>query len=428
MGKNTTYTLINSLPKRDLDVLHNIYLFRCLTTRQIYTFYKEMSYETFLKSKLKEMISNKILEEVKFSKEDVSMFLTQVGVDIVREAFHLPVNIIDDKNNVIKRGYYRASELKMYPRLINHQINLNQFVLDFKQKYEAQHYNMVWKYYDEKYVSQYINIRPDGLIRLIDTDFFLEMDMSTESKAQLIDKWKNYRAFLKSKEFQYNERKIIVLFIIEGTNNIENRKKIVRLTARDELLDFFNTGDFDLIVGSRDELLQIMFNELIPNIQQTNYDIEKMKQIIYTNHKFNLASGDKLKKILNNTEYGYYVRKIDTNNSIVVENNKVQEFLLDYYPSNNLTLINKIEYLSKNSSSFKYQFKRDIEYIIVCKDLNKMYEELKLFNLANEKNVYLTTIERLEKYPLNKALCQFDTFNQMYSFKDMGLSMKVYEE
>lgn len=428
MSKNSAYNMVNSMNKVDLDVLHNIYLLRCLTTKQIFnTFYSnKMTYESFLKSKLKSLIQKKLIEQVKFSKEDVAMVLTQFGVDVVREAFDLPTNIIDDKKNIIKRGYYRASELKMQPRLVNHQINLNQFVLDFKYRYEENAYKMVWRYYDEKYVSQYVNIRPDGLIRLVDTDFFLEMDMSTESKAQLIEKWRNYRAFLASREYKYNERRIIVLFIIEGRGNLENRKKVVRKTAKDELLDFFS-DDFDLIVGSKEELLDITFNELIPNIQQTNYNIEKMKQILTVNHKFSIASGDKLKKILNNTEYSFYIRKVDEENTVVIEDGKIQEYLLDYYQSNNMSVINKIDYLPKNSSAFKYQYRRDINYIVVCENLNQFYNELKLFDLNYEEGVYFTTIERLEKYPFNRALCQFNSFGQIYSFKDMKLEEKFYD-
>lgn len=428
MSKNSSYNLGNNLPKVDLDVLHNIYLLRCLTTKQIYsTFYSnKMTYESFLKSKLKSLIQKKLIEEVKFSKEDVAMVLTQLGIDVIREAFDLPTIILDEKKNIIKRGYYRASELKMQPRLINHQVNLNQFILKFKERYDENSYKMVWRYFDEKYVSQYVNIRPDGLIRLVDTDFFLEMDMSTESKAQLIDKWKNYRAFLASREYKFSERKIIVLFIIEGKGNLENRKKVVRKTVKDELLDFFS-DDFDLIVGSREELLNITFNELIPNIQQTNYNIEKMKQILTINHKFSIASGYKLKSILNNTEYSFYIRKMDEANNVLIEDGKIQEYLLDYYQSNNMSVINKIDYLSKNSSAFKYQFHRDINYIVVCEDLMQMYNELKLFEMDCVEGVFFTTIERLENYPFNRALCQFNTFGQMYSFKDMKLEEKYYD-
>lgn len=426
--KNDVYEIRNSLDRVDLDVLHNIYLFRCLTIRQIYNnFYATTipTFNRFLDKKVKELISYGVVEEVFFNKDNIALFLTKVGIDVVREAFDLPVNIVDHQRKVVKRGYYRASELKMLPRLIPHQVHLNQFVLDFKKVFNHKGLSMAWKYYDEKYVSQYINIRPDGLIRLLDTDFFLEMDMNTESKTQLIEKWKHYRAFLASREYKYNEKKIIVLFIIENTSNTENRKNIVRMTASEILLDIID-GDFEIIVGTKEELLKKVFNMIIPNILQTNYKIEKLKNIITTKHKFSIADGTNLKSKLNNAEYGYYIRKVDENNNVVIEQGRIQEYLLDYYYEDSLSVINKISYLQQNSSSFKYYFNRDISYIVVCEDLAKMYANLEMFNLQGEESVYYTTIDRLNKYPFNKAICQFDNMGRAFSFKDNSLNMREY--
>lgn len=76
----------------------------------------------------------------------------------------------------------------MLPRLINHQLELNQFVIEFNAKHSADPNLMPHKYYNEKFVSKYKFIRPDGMISIGDIDFFLEMDMGTENKKQLIDK------------------------------------------------------------------------------------------------------------------------------------------------------------------------------------------------------------------------------------------------
>ena len=426
--KNDIYEIRNRLDRVDLDVLHNIYLFRCLTIRQIYNNFYAKSINTFnkfLDKKLNELLSYGVVEEVYFNKDNVALFLTKIGIEVVREAFDLPVNIVDHQKKVVKRGYYRASELKMLPRLIPHQVHLNQFVLDFKKVFNHRGLPMVWKYFDEKYVSQYINIRPDGLIRLLDTDFFLEMDMNTESKAQLIEKWKHYRAFLTSREYKYNEKKIIVLFIIENTSNIENRKNIVRMTASEILLDIID-GDFEIIVGTKEELLRKIFNNLIPNILQTNYKVETLKNILTTKHEFSIADGTNLKSKLNNSEYGYYIRKVDEHNNVVVEQGRIQEYLLDYYCGDSLSVINKIAYLQTNSSTFKYYFNRDISYIVVCDDLKAMYADLEMFDLQGEDCVYYTTIDRLNKYPFSQAICQFDNLGRPFSFKDNSLSLRSY--
>lgn len=429
MSKDTAYEMVNNMNEVDLDLLHNIYLLRCLTTKQIFNmFYQnKMTYKRFLTSKLKFLIDRKLVEQVKFSKDDVAIFLTQFGVEVVREGFDLPINVIDENKNSIKRGYYTASELRMKPRLVNHQANLNQFMIDFSNKYRKNNYNMTWKYFDEKYVSQYSNIRPDGLIRLGDTDFFLEMDMSTESKNQLVEKWKNYRAFLTSREYKYNERKIIVLFIIEGKGNLENRKKVVRRTAKDELLDLFSDY-FDFVVGSKEELLKIVFNELIPNIINTNRNVKRIKNILRFKHNFNINSGDILREKLNGMCYSFYINKMGEDNSLLSEDSKVQEYLLDYYQSNNMFVISKMDYLSKVSSVFNYTYKRNISYIVVCEDISKLYEDLKLFNINFKEGIYFTTIERLEKYSFNNALFNFDSLGEIYSFTNMALTERDYSK
>lgn len=425
--KNEIYELKNRLTETDLKVLHNIYLFRCLTIRQVYNmfFIKEMqSFNKFLDEKINKWISLGVIEEVVFN-DNIALFLTKLGIDVIRDVFDLPMNIVDPQNKVIKRGYYRASELKMLPRLIPHQVYLNQFVLDFKTLYEHKNLTPVWKYFDEKYVSQYTSIRPDGLIRLLDIDFFLEMDMNTESKAQLIDKWKHYRTFLSSREYKFTERKIVVLFIIDNTSNIENRKNLIKLTVSETILDLFD-GNFEIIVGTKEELMKKLFLNIIPEAQGISSKKANLVQSL-NKHKFNVSDGSKLKDKLNNFEYEFYIRKNSNKDSIAIEGNRIQEYLLDYYLGDNLSTISNMSFLSANSSMFKYYFKRDICYIVVCDNLEKMYKELSLYKLENNKNIYFTTINRLQNKPLYSALCQFDDLGRMFSFKDNQLLLRVYE-
>ena len=426
--KNDMYEIKNQLDTLDLEVLHNIYLLRCLTVRQIYNnFYKDViiHFNTFIDEKLNKMLKLNLVEEVEFNNDNIAIFLTKKGIEIVREEFDVPINIIDKKDKKIKRGYYTSSELKMLSRLIPHQIHLNQFVLDLKKAYEYKNLKMNLEYYDEKYVSQYINIRPDGLFRLLDTDFFLEMDMNSESQKQLKEKWQHYRAFLSSREYKEKDKKITVLFIIENTNNIENRKNIVKLTANEILLDLIDS-DFEIIVGSKDEILLKLFNHIIPDMLKNNYYTKILKEILSSKHNFNISDGVKLKKQLNNAKYAYYIRKIDSNNNIIVENNRIQEYLLDYDYGDSLSIINKISYLEKNSAIFKYHFNREISYVVVCEDLDKMYLLLDILNLNFKNNVYYTTIERLNKFPFYQAICQFDKSGDKYCFTDSSLALKSY--
>lgn len=423
------YEIKQKLNHVDLEFLKNVYLFRCLTIRQAYnSFYQDSIpyFNKFIDIKLRELVKNDLIEEVLFNKNNIALFLTKKGVEIVKDAFKLPNEILDIKTKKIVKGYYTSSQLKMLPRLIPHQIHLNQFVLDFKKIYNHKNYSSNWTYFDEKYVSQYSTIRPDGLINFLGTDFFLEMDMATENKAQLIDKWKNYRRFLNSGDYLIGKKKIIVLFILGNTNNIENRKNIVKLTASSILLDEFSDY-FDIIVGTKDELLTRLFNVIIPNIQQTNYRIEELKGIINSKHGFSVASAHSLKKQLNNTDYEFYIRKLDEQNSIILDEGVLQEYLMDYFYIDNLNIINRISYMAKNNATFKHYYKRDLKYIVVVDNLQELYKELSLFELYLEPNIYYTTIDRLNALPFHKALVQFDSLGQIYSFIDKKMNTRLYE-
>lgn len=424
------FDILKKTDKLDLDLLHNIYLWRCLSVSQAYnTFYKDKysSKNNFINSKIKKLISSKIIETVDFineqKEEDIAIFLTNRGIDIVKHFFEIPIEIIDSKTKTIKKGYYTASELRMNPKIINHQINLNDFIIRFKEK--ANQINLKWKYFDEKFLSQYVNIRPDGLIRIMNTDFFLEMDMCTESKAQLVSKWNNYREFSRSNEFLYRERKLIVLFIIEG-KNVENRKNIVKLSSSEVLLDMFDK-DFDLFAGSKDDLIKLLFDYLIPEIQQINYKEEELRNILYSKFGFSVADGEKLRKSLHDKTYCNYIRKINSNNTICIEDGRIQEYLMDNYCYEPMSVITKIAYHKRNSSMFKINYGRDISYIIILDDIEKTIKDLSLLELLDTPNIYFTTIERLKNFDFYEAIFTVDVFGNLYHFKDMSLEKQVYE-
>lgn len=431
--KKLTYEIINKLSKKDLEMLKTIYLLKCLTIKQIYKkFYKnDHTFDEFLLYKIQNFIDYNLIEEQKFKGDNTAIFLTSEGVEIIRYHCNLPTNTYDASKKVVKRGYYRAGELKIQPTLINHQVHLNQFVLDFDKyifklnKLINGSVNLKYKYFDEKYVSQYSSIRPDGLIQLLDIDFFLEMDMATESKKQLEEKWKHYRAFLSNAEYKRKQKKIVVLFLIDGTNSIENRKNIVRHSIANIILDVLDS-DFEIFIGTRAEILNLMFQHYIPKILQSCFEMEKIKSI-FIKDKFHVSNGYALKKHLLNTEFEYYIRKIKNNNSILVENGKVQEFLVDEYLYRPFSVLTKIAYHQRNSSCFKHDFERDICYLILVNDIQSLYNDLKVVDLIGIKGVYFTTIERLKTKPFYEAIFQIDSLGNLHHFANFGLRERIFE-
>lgn len=413
------------LSQDDLNVLYNIYMLRCLTVTQIYTnFYKKdyIGIQDFIDKKLNPLLNTGAIEEIEFLNNS-AIFLTRLGIDIVITEFKIPINIVD--KNGVKRGFYRASELKLQPKNIPHQVHLNQFMLDFQTIYTYKNLQIPWTYFDEKYVSQYTKIRPDGLIRLLDVDLFLEMDMSTESKIQLETKWRNYKVFLNSQEHRNNEQKVIVLFIIENTDMIENRKNLVKLTANNIVLNDLD-DKFEIIVGTKEELLTTVFNAIIPDIKKTNYKKSNVVKLLTSKYNFNVSDASILSKRLGNQDYGFFIRKLDESNNILIDHNKIQGFLVDYCYNNALSTIAKIAYLDRNLSDFHYYYRWTPSYIIVTENLEQLHKDLQLLKLDQVQNVYFTTLESLEQNSFPHALYQFHNDGEIYSFEDAGLKKRRY--
>lgn len=421
------FNIIKKLTETDFDLLHHLYLYRCLTLRQARDFiYKnEETIDLFRNNYIKPLLQLGVVEEVEYIPNQYVLFLTTSGVDSVRYTKDIPLEIFNPDTKIVKRGYYRAGELKMHPRLIKHQVYLNQFMLEFQVM--ALERGIKWKYYDEKYVSQYFTIRPDGLIQLFDTDFFLEMDMGTESKKQLSDKWNNYRDFVRSTEFTNKENKIVILFITENVKNVEGRKELVRFTAVNQILDLFQ-DTFDMVVGSKDELLALLFNTLIPNILQENKNKEQIFQILKEKHGFQVDLAYPLKPALNDADYEWYIRKLSNDNLIVKENGRLQEFVVDDYTYQPLSVLQRIQYHQRNSNVFYLKFKRNIPYIVIAKNEKSLYNDLKVADALTTEQVYFTTPKRLKDYPFHEALFQFGIQGEIYHFEDNGLKKRVLEK
>lgn len=428
--KKSLNEIQNSLSQSELDALRSIYDFRCLTPEQIYTLHYQRIEsvnsaiaEKAWKAGIRKLVRNELIRKVEFKGERTALFLTNVGIEMIRHNFSFPTNIYDAKKKVIRRGYYRAFELDMYPKHINHQIHLNQFVIDFQLK----QLDYPWKYFDEKYVSLYNHIRPDGLLTILDTDFFLEMDMSTESKNQLYDKWDNYRNFLLSREYAYRERRVVVLFIVDGTERLEERIDLIKFTIYERLLDVLDS-EFEIFVGTSEQLLLLMEERLLPLSEGfTPPDLEKTKKLLEEKHELRLVDGENLKSSFNGIKYGTYATKI-LNDRVSVENGRLQEFLIDDYSFSSPTIVSKIAFHEKNNASFLQQLGRELAYVIICNDEEQAYRDLKLIDMIGLSNVYFTTHDRIEKLSFHEALFQYDEMGNLYTFANSGLTERIFEQ
>lgn len=427
--------IVKSLSRRDVEALRSIYFFRCLTESQLLQSYTHNTSipsiavtESMVERKIEEFVAYGLIEPVEQissfweTKNRFVYFLTSLGIELLRYVFDFPTNIYDAKKKVAKRGYYRASELKMNLKNINHQVHLNQFVLDFVSKMP----DVTWKYYDEKYVSQFANIRPDGMLTILDTDFFLEMDMATESKRQLTQKWENYRNFLNSREYAYKERKIVVFFIVDGTTQIKERIDLIKYTAYEHIIDLID-ADFDMYIGTKSTLLDLLINVLIPEMKGNTTRQQRIQQLLTENHHFDVSSGYSLKKALHGAEHEFYIRKMKDQKHILSEDHRLQEFIVDDYTHSPISVLNKIVFLEQRNVFFKNEFHREITYVVIVNNEESIYKDLKLIDFLGADFIFFTTLNRLERYPWYRALFQLDALGNVYHFVNAGLEERVYE-
>lgn len=420
--------ILRTFSQRDMDALKSIYSYRCLSLSQIYELHykksarsKEDVSDMYCRKKISDFSGLDLIEKTVYGEHEV-FFLTSRGVDVVKSYFDLPANIYDGKKQAVRRGYYRASELKISDKYINHQVHTNQFLIDFAVK----EYDILWKYYDEKHISHFTGIRPDGLLAFADVDFFIEMDMGTESKKQICDKWVNYRNFLNSSEYHSMERKIVMLFVIEGVTKIEERINLVKHTIADSFMDAIDSG-FDVYVNTSENLLKMIEAKYIVPLGSDASFLSDCKASLIEEHGFDIAPGHKVTGFFNGMEFSFYGRRRTATNTIIVENNKVQEYVFDEYSFAPFSVLKKIAYLEQGNLYFRQKFAREISYVVIVESEKQIYYELKMLDLLGIYNVYYTTLERLKEKSFHEALFQFDAMGNIHFFKNSGLNELEYE-
>ncbi|MBG9694147.1 hypothetical protein ABD91_25770 [Lysinibacillus sphaericus] len=427
--KVTINEIIQSLSKADAESLYSIYQHRCLNRQQL----KKLHFDTMYpnnevlsnrnaKKNIKTLLKFELIKEISFRPDESVFFLTTTGIEVLRQIYSFPANIYDEQKKTSVRGYFRASELEILPRNINHQVHLNNFVIDFMSNKG----DIPIKYADEKFMNTYTRIRPDGLFSFGDVDVFLEMDMATEKKSQLYEKWEQYRNFINSNEYFYRERKIVVLFIVAGTHLLENRIDLVRYTIYETLLDLHD-GDFEIVVGTHETLKDYLLKHLVPSFKN---NIEYKQDIIKTlkdKHQYVWSEAIKLNKIFKNAKFDGYVRKLNEENKIYIENNRIQEFLVDDYYFSPTDIIAKIAYIQNYNLTFRERYNRNFSYLIICESERSILKDLKSLDLTAQPNVFYTTLERLKSLPFHEAIFQFDQFGNLFHFENNGLTKQVFE-
>lgn len=432
--KKSTIETLNRLKQEDLQALSYLYLYRAMDVEQLMESVYNVDTTTPSGKRTRTIIKKRLMNESLvtvsvYKHEKEALQITNKGIDIVRYARDMPNEIFDENTKAVKRGYYTAADLKLNTRFLNHQIHLNQFMLDFEKK--ARNYNIPWSYYDEKFLSQYVGMRPDGMITILDHDLFLEIDMATESRAQLIDKWNGYRAFMQTSEFRYKSRKIIVLFDIDNIiseKKIQNRINLVKSTITETILDQIN-GDFEIIVKKKDDLIDYIFKSLVPRIFHKNNQ-ENMILNYFNKSGYTTSYGYALNEKLLGDFYNYYIRKLTPDGKIENKLGILEEYFLDFYLDEEMSVLHRIDWYQKNTKLYREEYKRDIRLIVVTDDIEKLYEDFRLLGqrVLGQPNIFILDINSFNsRNDVFNNLCQFGIDGEVFSIVTKDLSRREFK-
>ena len=416
--------IITHLDEADKQTLIKLYHLRCLSIEQIYQLYycQNTEFKSFVQKNISELVRLKLIKLSNYKDNAFGATLENDGVQVVRQLLNLPPNLFTKDKRIIQRGYLRASDLKVLPRFMNHQVHLNEFILKFEQQFAEKCEGHSYKYFDEKHLTHYLSIRPDGLLHLFDVDLFLEMDMATETKKALEQKWRHYRQFITNEEFEYQERRMIIFMFCEGEVDVQARRELILKTAFETLGDYFS-NQIDMYVGSTEELTHLLFEKLIPHWQQQDPNLPNWQRLL-KQKGFKLFRATQFNHFLNKGHYQLFAQ-------LPLKNSKgetfTQDFFLDDWRAQRLAICTNIAFFYQNRRNLEKVYPNPVKYLICTNHESQCKELLTILNLLNEPDVYFTTIERLNQYPLEQAIFCFDFDGNRYHFRSLNFEQKIVE-
>lgn len=391
--KTNAEKFLSEMTKRDYEALYSIYKYRGLTMQQIFDLnyrnsenYKKEVGMHYFKRKFNKFIKYGVVEEEYSYDRNIPAiyFLTNAGVKVVREAFGFQNNVYapNNKNKLLFRGYWTARELKVEPKFIPHQYNLNCFAIELAKKMNLNNY----EYEDERHTSRFESIRPDGIFYTASRDFFLEMDMGTETNFQLCEKWNHYRTFFNSDSFFKKDKPITIFFIVANVKKVERRIATIKDSINRNFIDVVQ-DDFDICVGTAEMLYKIFDDMMIKDRNNGHIRNMELGTELNKHYGFKIAPGDSLKDYLS-TNYMWYIRR-----NI---GEKIQEFVVDDWTNDSINGIKRIMTFGRTINEYKKQTGRNVKYLCLCRSINDVLNNLEVFNPIINGEILFTTNDLLK--------------------------------
>ena len=188
------------------------------------------------------------------------------------------------------------------------------------------------------------------------------------------------------------------------------------------------SGDFDIVVNTKDNLIDYLFEEFIPKILQKN----KKEQAIldyFKNKGYTTSFGYALNKTLQGDFYNYYTRKINKDGKINLRHNVVDEYFIDFYVNNEISVLHRIDWFQKNSGLYNEAYGRRINLIIITDDPLGLYNDLSILDMRvlGQPGVFFIDMNKLDydKEPWEN-LFQFNLTGSVYQVVTDDLSRREF--
>lgn len=407
---------MQALSEQDIVVLESVYAHRCLDERLAhqYIYASTAKRQGFSHDRLMELVRLRLLEPVAYGKEHPALFLSTLGIEALR-------HLSESKGQAPVGGDLKtAYELKMKPQSINHQMSLNAFAMEFEHRIKGK---ARYQYLDAKFMPHCSDtMAPDGMLVLSDRLILLEQDMGSERASHLSLKWNNYRSFLSNPGEFYRDKQITMLFILDGVRVVTKRRATVCSTLYKMLLDRID-GRFEVFADTPQALQEVLTQMLNTHICPE----EKTRAMGALRALHGLSVSEAAFSPYLNMAYDGYVRKLNPQRKVAVQNGRAQEFLLDFWMDGRLSVLHKIAYHSRYSLQFSSKMRRGIAYLVIVPDEKWLGGVIRQNAIRSAKDVFFTTVERLEKKALPEALFQIDEAGCLYHFDSFSLGVPVFE-
>lgn len=260
-----------------IEPLAYVYKFRCMKVESLWRFfYGEMTLGQFMNDFLFKWEDQEWIE-IQKNAECVALCLKTKGINILKKKGLIPPAPQIDNPNSRKKDkalkYYSASEMKVDDIALTHAALISESMLKIKKLAREKGYEAECR--GEKFMKEFWNVRPDGVVSIGNTDYFIEVDRNTEKTHSLQGKFARYDRFF-SMTKGCRDRKIVIVFVVDDFNKKRRNQRIDKIQKL--MMDRFYLipeRDVDFIIGDIWDIAEktVDYVEYEENIDSVKKDI-----------------------------------------------------------------------------------------------------------------------------------------------------------